>query len=157
VGFGPFDVEASLSVFAPPSMAMLLRLDPAVAERVGPALRSSGYTVETRDGVQALARGGEDFGIDLTTRDPADPFGRLMGSSSRVAVEGSLIAQANNWPALAGLVGQEGPKDHPDLLAMATVLDRPEWGDVALVQAVLLPDQEALAHQGVASRRGTWA
>ncbi len=146
VGFGRSDIRQSLVVKAPPSEGVVLRLDPAAAQRVGPTLLASGYTEETRDGVAVLARG-EDGEFDLAARDPADPFGLGLGSASRVVVEGDLLTQANTWPLMLGLLGT-APQGHPDLPALSQALDDSAWGDARLVQAVLWPDQDELGRPG---------
>ncbi|WP_210527765.1 hypothetical protein [Rubellimicrobium arenae] len=151
VGFGPLDIRASLVVAAPPHQAMLLRLADGSAEGIAPALLAAGYEPGVRDGVDALVRNPEDFGISLGDRHIADPFGGALGAASRVLLDGSLLLQANNWPDLLAMA--QGPggvsgRSQPDLAALAAVLDRPDWGDAALIQAVLWPEQAALSRGG---------
>lgn len=148
VGFGPHDVDAGLVVGQPPEIITLLELDPAAAERVAPALLAHDYVEKTREGVTAFVRGAVDYGLDLDGHDPADPLGALLGSSSRVVLEGPLIVHARGWPALVGLVGEEEPKGHPDLPALGAALDLPDWGDAALLQAFFLPHQVELGAPG---------
>lgn len=129
VGFGPDDVQAHLLVERPPSRGRVLLLDPGLAEGVAPALLSSGYSEASQDGVTALARGEDNALGDGTGR--ADPFG---SGGSRVAVEGDLLVQANAWPLFLGLSGAR-TQGHPGFPALGAVLDAPDWGDAALVQA----------------------
>jgi len=148
VGFGPLDVEALVDYALPPEKALLLQLDPAAAERVAPALLAHGYAEAQRNGLSALSRGEEDNSIDLSRRDPADPFGGDLGQSSRVIVESPFVLQASTWPALRDLASPDGQRGHPDLVAMAEVLDLPEWGDAELVQAIALPHQVDVSSLG---------
>ncbi len=139
-GFGPTDLEVGLRLGSSGAeQSMLLRLPPDVAARVAPALLASGYQKDMRAGVRALARG-EDLEIDVARRNPADPFDAGLGMSSRVVVDGPWLVQSRTWPGLVALVGAPGDRrsrGHPDLVPMAEALDRPEWGEVALVEAVL--------------------
>ncbi len=45
-------------------------------------------------------------------------------------------------------MGEEEPKGHPDLPALAAALDLPDWGDAALLQAFFLPHQFELGAPG---------
>ena len=146
IGFGALDVEAAIGfgVSQPFDNAVLVRLDPEITDRVGPALLANGYAEETREGVTAWARG-EDYEIDRAFYNMANPFGGDMGRSSRVALEGNLLVQSAGWPLLQEVLGIEAPKGHPDLPAFATALDSPDWGEAQLLQAAILPHQFDLA------------
>lgn len=146
IGFHPLDVQAAVGfrVSEPVDIALLIRLQPAVLERVGPALQANGYAEETRDGLTAWARG-EDNRIDRAFHDMANPFGGDMGRSSRVAMDGDLLVQTAGWRLLGHVLGPEVPKSHPDLPAFAAAFDGPDWGEAQLLQAAVLPHQLDLA------------
>jgi hypothetical protein len=147
IGFGPLDVEAAVGfkTSEPFDSAILVRLNPEVTDRVGPALLANGYVPETRVGVSAWARGAEDYAVDRTHYNMADPFGGDLGRSSRVALDGNLLVQSAGWPLLADILGTEVPMGHPDLRAVAAALDSPDWGEARLLQAAILPHQIDLA------------
>ena len=145
VGFQPRDISAHLTLDAPPSHGIMLRLAPAAAAGVQPALLATGYTDEVRDGLLAMVRGGEDETTD--EGNPSDFFSGQNGWSSRVAVEGDLVLQATSWPLLLGFAGHED-QGHPDLPALASALDASDWGDAQIVQAVVWIDQEGVSSRG---------
>lgn len=71
VGFDVEQVQAILTVQAPPESVLVLRLSAGVAPSVGPALLANGYARAD----QIYVRGQEDLSINLADRNPADLFG----------------------------------------------------------------------------------
>lgn len=146
VGFGPAEVLRALSAgTGPEDRVNLVALAPGAGAAVGPALAAAGYSLQTVQDVTAWARG-EDFAIDLRSRNPDDPFAGGMGRAARVEVQGDLIRHAAGWPALAALAGASGAPlaDRPDVAALLAALDGVK-GAGALVGAVLIGDAQALA------------
>jgi hypothetical protein len=152
VGFSPLEVEAQLSWGSGYDTALVLRLAPGAADGVAPALLANGYAEETREGLLVYANAVEDdstadFG-EFPREKMGDPFQGPLGYASRVALDGPVLMQSTNWPDLLTLSGRGAPQGHPDLPALATVLDSPDWGEVELIQATLLPHQLDLGGPG---------
>lgn len=145
VGFSPLDVEAALGFRAGSDSPILVQLDPTAAGHVGPALLANGYAEQSQDGVTAWIRGADDFHTDRAHFNMGNPFGRDMGQSSRVTLEGALLVETAGWELLTDILGSEGPKGHPDLAVIAEALDSPEWSGARLLQAAVLPHQFDLA------------
>jgi hypothetical protein len=152
VGFSLHEMEAQLSWGQAYDRGLVLRLAPGAAERVEPALLAGGYAAETRDGLSAFAnavRDGGTIGLDeLTPELRAHPLQGPLGYASRVAVDGPLLLSASDWPTLLALAGRGAPQGHPDLPALAAVIDDPAWGATEVIQATLLPHQLDLATPG---------
>jgi len=145
VGFDPTDLRALLTIDRAPLRMTVLRLDPAVAPRVGPALAASGYASRAdRPGVWAV---GEDFAIDFAAQAQGDPFRGMLGAASRVAVDGDLLRHANGWPAfdLLRAPGPDTADAAPTLAPLLATMDRLEAG--ALIRAVILPNAAGLSLQ----------
>ncbi|MCB1395686.1 MAG: hypothetical protein H6898_08665 [Rhodobacter sp.] len=145
VGFDPIDLRALLTIDRAPLRMTVLRLDPAVAPRVGPALAASGYASRAdRPGAWAV---GEDFAIDFAARAQGDPFRGMLGAASRVAVDGDLLRHANGWPAF-DILRAPGPATAdaaPTLVPLLEAMDRLDAG--ALLRAVILPNAAGLSLQ----------
>lgn len=145
VGFAPTDLRAVLTIDRAPLQMTVLRLDPAAATRMGPALAASGYASQTdRPGAWAV---GEDFAIDFAARAEGDPFRGMLGAASRVAVEGDLLRHANGWPAF-DILRAPGPATAdaaPTLAPLLAAMDGLDAG--ALIRAVILPNAAGLSLQ----------
>lgn len=145
VGFGPQDVARFLCTTAEPERGAILTLHAGAGDGVGGTLSERGYDQAMLGTIPVFQRGAEDFAIDPARRDPKDPFGGLIGKSSRVIVAGDEVIQTAGWALLAGLAGTAGPQGHPDLAALTQALRAPGFGAAQLLQAVVLNDQQGLA------------
>jgi hypothetical protein len=142
VGFDIEQVQAILTVQAPPESVMVLRLSAGVATAVGPALLANGYARAD----QTYIRGQEDLSINITDRNPADPFGAGMGMASRVTVQGDLVLQSRSLPLLQDMTGQTDKlADMPEMIALLDALDAAPADLGALVRMRLLTDPLAIA------------
>jgi hypothetical protein len=144
VGFDYFDVDRMLSFGVPPEDAIVLagRFDPAA---IGTAYEARGFST-TDQGQHTLicSSAGCDAGteIDIEGRDPADPFGGMMGRKQPLLVsEGSLLSSAS-FDVIGSLrAAADGDADSladtPEVVLALGVLDE----DARLRQASLASPQ----------------
>ncbi|MFP4323170.1 MAG: hypothetical protein ACLFTK_12015 [Anaerolineales bacterium] len=118
VGFTLPQVGQMMTWGVPPSTATVYRGE-FDEDAISEALRARDFDAEDREGFTFFSRG-EDGEIDVSQREPADPFGGDLGRSARVAVYDDLLvyspvsallrtittAQAND-AALADVPGWE--------------------------------------------------
>jgi len=143
VGFARSDLGAAAGTDDPEKRGMVLLLSSEALPRVGPALLANGYAQSAERGFPAYWRGVDDLGFDPALRSPDDPFTFPLPVSSRMALDGDLLLQSPTWPMLEAMVATS--ETSPSLLALAHVLDLPDWGDRKLIQATVFSDPSAFA------------
>ncbi|VDC32670.1 hypothetical protein [Pseudogemmobacter humi] len=144
VSFGPGDILRYVVIEAAPEAGAILELGPGKGKDVARALSQTGYTQAVRKDISVWWRGETDLAIDLAARNPADPFGGLVGKSARIAIRGDRLYYAAAWPMLEALTGGGGePVGHPDLAEALAAL--PVAGGALAVQALLLNAQGDLS------------
>lgn len=143
VGFAVTDISAMLSISDLPDSGLILRLAPQLAKGAATVLRANGYADTASQGYPALFRGAEDYAIDYQNQNMADPFGGMLGKSSRVAFAGDLLIQAPGWPMLTMLARPAPPMlaDQPEMSAILDALNTGLPKGAGLVRAYILADQ----------------
>lgn len=140
-GFGPLELRQTLEIGARGQQVLILGMAPGVTDRMARVLAAQGY--QSRTGLPHPAWGrGEDNGIDLAARDPADPFGGGVGRASRVALIGDVAVQGPAWmPVLAVVAGSlPGVTDDPTIRVIADGIDALAPRGAVLVQAIVMLD-----------------
>ncbi|MEZ5797184.1 MAG: hypothetical protein R3D63_06735 [Paracoccaceae bacterium] len=126
----------------------LLATDKTAA--IGPALLASGYAAAP----EGYWTRGADDSISLAARDPQDPFGRGIGKASRIAVAGDLVLQSSGTDTLLRMrAGTD--TGHPYLAALLAAMDTAAPADLAVLNAMTLPDARLLS-AGPAARPVPW-
>ena len=104
------DLDAILVAGDPPHTLIYLAGPKIAPDAVSAALQARNFDESREGGATVFARG-DDFALDLTSVDRADPFGGRLGSAERVAVVPGRVLSARGWtdlrPALAMLAGSE--------------------------------------------------
>jgi len=147
LGFGADDIDQFLTVLNPPLAALMVTLDPALIDGIGPVLIGNGYAPLDFGGVPAFLRGENDYQLNLELRNPADPFGGNLGRSSRIALlAGGMVLQSSGLPDLQEMLDREGPKlgDDPLVQSLLAALDDSAAGTGPILRAVLFPAPDVL-------------
>lgn len=143
VGFDVTAVDAILTAGAPPDVVEIYAgtpdgLDPA---RIGPALEARGFARKDVAGVPVWARF-QDYSISIADRDPADPFGGVLGQAARIAVSDGILARsAASAPIAAAIAGSQGGPSlgaEPAVRALTA-----SFGDDTVVQVTMFGPQAA--------------
>jgi len=141
VGLHPGEIGPVLAVGAPPSRVIVMTITEGAAARMATTLGSAGHVTKTLGTHTFLSRG-EDLAIDLSARDPMNPFGGILGQSSRFALTEGRVVYAPATSILAGVLEGEGPSlaEHRALAAMLAALDSAGGDAGELARAVALID-----------------
>ncbi|MCC7320732.1 MAG: hypothetical protein IT542_07100, partial [Rubellimicrobium sp.] len=132
---------------APPTEMRRITLLPGAAGPVPAALTATGYHEEPSDRGRLFAAGASEFAIDLGARRD-DPFGGMLGRSSRILIEGDTLLQAAGMGPVMALSGGASWAARPDMAAILDALS--SWpadppGAAAWVNAHVLLRQSDLA------------
>lgn len=141
VGFGPDRIAAMLTVEDLPTQLTLLQMrDSADLTAAKRALLALGYE-SLQMGEWTAVWQGEDFAMDLSQRDSANPFGGRLGRSARIATDESVLAYSPSWAPIEAVVDGPNPSlsDLPTIAGLLDALNDPRFGDAFVVQATVLP------------------
>lgn len=141
VGFSFLDIDRSLVFGTPPSMGMVLDgdFDP---DRIDAAYTAAGFEAHDFDGVTVYCGpDGCDSGtkMNLSNRNPANPFGGALGRSEPLAVLPDLLANSSDLSVVEGMLAafqgeQASLADAPDYHAV--VHAAAEQGSINQIQFV---------------------
>lgn len=140
VGFGPDDIASVVNFGAPPEDAVRIALRPGAMAAAVPVLVANGYAEAATPFGPLLRRGDQDFAISFDSRNPDDPFGGMLGESSRVLVQGDVLIRAAGMAPLEAAMAGPFWGDRGDLAALLGALSGLP-ADSVILRAQLLTDQ----------------
>ena len=101
MGFGWFSIDRALQAGVPPEKLTVLGGGEGLTNETAimGALTARDFELELIGAVPVWHRF-EDFKINVTEREPIDPFGGPLGQAARVAVLPDMLVGASNWGTL---------------------------------------------------------
>lgn len=139
VGFAPADMRTVLGLGVRPDTASVITLRPGLGASATAALTAAGYDRSDVPGGVLLRRGTADHAVDFAQRDPADPFGGMLGQSARILIRGDVLAWSSGMAALDHLARGPTWGERPDMAVILNALDGLPEGTL-IVRAMALTD-----------------
>jgi hypothetical protein len=142
VGFDLFDISRAAAFGTPPHDGMILA-GAFDAEKIGAALTARDFEKNDVEGVTVWSRF-EDAKIQITAKEPGDPFGGYLGMAARIAVLPGYLANSRYWDITKAIVAaskkeQKSLADAPDYRALADAITDPQTYQGTLLQALFFP------------------
>ncbi|MGC9529914.1 MAG: hypothetical protein ACP5G2_04760 [Candidatus Bipolaricaulaceae bacterium] len=139
-------VDRSLEFGEPPAVGLVLE-GPFDTGAIAAALAGRGFEQRTVNGVEVWHRF-DDWTVNLTARELADPFGGHLGAAARIAVLPATLLSGRGWGIVeAGIAASQGEisslGDDAGHRALVEVL---AGADYPPIQALLFPGPALRVH-----------
>jgi hypothetical protein len=142
VGFDWFDISRAAAFGTPPHEGMILA-GTFDADKIGAALTGRKFEKNDVEGVTVWSRF-EDAKMQVTAREPGDPFGGDLGMAARIAVLPGYLANSRYWAITKAIIAaskqeQKSLADAPDYRALADAITDLQTYQGTLLQALFFP------------------
>jgi hypothetical protein len=152
VGFDFFDVDRLLSFGVPPEDAIVLggRFEPAAIVAAHEARGFSGTDQGETTLICSEAGCDEGFAMDMAGREPADPFGGMMGRKQPLVVSGDALLSSASFEVITAMQaaadGSAGSlAEAPEVIAAVAALT-----DDAILRQAALASRDLIGGTGSA-------
>lgn len=152
IGVGPADIRRGLDFGMPPSLGMVLGLDPGTDHMpaIGAALAARNFGQREINGLTVWHHL-DDNAIDIANRTPGDPFWGHLGRSKRLFLFEGMLAGTPAWPMAEMMVAAasgQAPSlvSNPEICAIAMAMTGPALPG-ALLQFVLVNPADVMVAQ----------